>query len=148
MEIEKLTEILSEESGNKFCVICGTPFTPRSKRQKTCGAKECQRLFHNEYMKKRKERMKAQDLELWRKYHREAEKKRRDNKRRRIMRDAELKKIEERWRKQAEFDKKVSEYGHRYGEVQAQKILATVPKIDVNLGGEKHDNVHDKDSGK
>lgn len=137
MDLQKLENILTEQSGNKFCVICGTPFEPHTSRQKTCGAPECQKALHAEYMKERAKRMKAEDIEAWRKYHREAQRKSRHKKRDRIKRDEQLKRIAKRWQKQEDFDKKVQEYGLNYGEVQARKILENVPKIDVTLGGNK-----------
>ena len=146
MELTGLEAILSSESGNKFCPFCGTPFKPYNSRQITCGAPECKRLQHNQYMKERTKRLREEDIELWRKYHREATAKSRAKKKKLIERDAQLKDIAERWKRQFDLDKKVSEYGINYGEIQKRKTLDTVPKIDVNLGGTKHDNVHDKDS--
>ena len=145
MDLTGLEQILSETSGNEFCPICGTPFKPRSKRQKTCGAPECKRQWHNKYMRERSKRMQEEDIELWRKYHREAQRKTRAKKKKLIDRDSELKKLSKDWERQEEFNKKVSEYGINYGEMQARKTLASIPKIDVTMGG-KHDNVHDKDS--
>lgn len=146
MELQCLEAILSKTSGNKFCPICGTPFKPYHSRQRTCGAPECKRQWRNQYMRDRTKRQRAEDLEGWRKYHREAVRKSRAKKREMRNRDAQLKQLAKKWEKQAEFDRKVTEYGHCYGEVQKQKILATVPKIDVNLGGH-NDDLHDKDNG-
>lgn len=145
MGLSELEQILSAESGSKFCPICDTPFTPHNSRQKTCGAPECKREWHNKYMRERTKRLQQEDRELWRKYHRDAQRKSRAKKKERIERDAELKRLQKSWERQAEFDRKIAEYGLDYGSVQAQKILEKVPKIDVNLGG-NHDNVHDKDS--
>ena len=147
MELTGLEQILKEANGNEFCPICGTPFKPRSSRQKTCGAPDCKRLWHNQYMRERAKRLREEDIDLWRKYHREAVRKCRAKKRERIKRDAQLKQIEEGWEKQADFDDFITEHGHEYGKLSAEKVLAKVPKIDVTLGG-KHDNVHGKDSRK
>ena len=132
MDLQKMQEMLSEQSGNKFCVICGTPFKPYRPKQKTCGAPECQKALHAEYMKDRAKRKKAEDIEAWRKYHREAQKKSRDKKRDRVKRDKQLKQLQDRWEKQAEFDKMDKD---NYGERQRQKTLESVPKIDVTMGG-------------
>lgn len=137
MDLQKLENILTEKSGNKFCVICGTPFEPYHTKQKTCGAPECQKALHAEYMRERAKRKKEEDIEAWRKYHREAQKKSRHKKKKRIKRDEQLKRTAKRWQKQEDLDRKVKEYGLNYGEVQAQKILEKVPKIDVTLGGDK-----------
>lgn len=145
MDLTGLERILSKTSGNEFCPICGTPFKPRNRRQKTCGAPECKRLWHNKYMRERSKRMQEEDRELWRKYHREAQKKTRAKKKKLIDRDSELKELSKNWERQVEFDKKVREYGINYGEVQARKTLATVPKIDVTMGG-NHDNANSKDN--
>ena len=145
MELHGLETILSEISGNKFCPICGTPFEPYNSRQITCGAPDCKRQWHNQYMRERTKRQREEDLEGWRKYHREAVRKNREKKREARRRESQLKRLSEQWEKQADFDRKVSEYGLQYGEGQRQKILATVPKINVNLGGH-HDDIHDKDS--
>jgi hypothetical protein len=98
-------------------------------------------------MRERAKRLREEDIDLWRKYHREAVRKCRAKKRERIKRDAQLKQIEEGWEKQADFDDFITAHGHEYGKLSAEKVLAKVPKIDVTLGG-KHDNVHGKDSGK
>ena len=144
MELTTLEEILAEKSGNKFCPVCGTPFKPYHSRQKTCGAPECQRQCHNEYMRERTKRQREENIEEWRKYHREAVAKSRARKRERMKRDAQLKDIQDRWEKQDEFDRRMSEYGSNYGDVQRQRTLASIPKIDVNLGGHNgNDNTED-----
>lgn len=145
MELHGLETILSEISGNKFCPICGTPFKPYHSKQITCGTDECKRQWHNQYMRERTKRQREEDLEGWRKYHREAVQKSREKKREARKREAQLKRLSKQWERQAEFDRKITEYGANYGDVQSQKILATVPKIDVNLGGH-NDDIHDKDN--
>lgn len=143
MDLTSLQKILTEESGNKFCPICGTPFKPRNSRQKTCGAPDCKRLWHNQYNRERTKRLRAENIETWRKHHRDATRRSRAKKRQRVERDAQLKRMGEDWEKQADFDEFVSKHGHEYGKLSTEKVLARVPKIDVNLGGH-HDNIHDK----
>lgn len=137
MDLMKMQRMLAEQSGNKFCSICGTPFTPYNSRQQTCGAPDCQKAHHAEYMKTRAARLKEKDIEAWRKYHREAQAKSRAKKRERIKRDKELKRLQKKWEKQAEFDEMVRTDGLNYGERQKKKTLDMIPKIDVNIGGEK-----------
>ena len=146
MDLAEITKILSEQAEVHVCAICGTPYKQYHSRQKTCGSPECKREWHNQYQRERTKRLREENIEEWRKYHREAQRRSREKKRGLGERDAQLKDVGTRWEKQSEFDKKIAEYGHRYGEISAQKVLATVPKIDVNLGG-THDNVHDKDRG-
>lgn len=143
-EIEKLMT----EAGVHLCEICGLPFTPKTKRQCTCGAPQCKAEHHRrcvaEYNRKRRSQYpdvvrhyKAAKMREYRAKQKEAE-----------ARERQLKDLADRWERQAEFDRKIAEYGHRYGEVSAQKVLATVPKIDVNLEGRRdHDNVHHEDDG-
>lgn len=137
MDLENLTEILSKESGNKFCPYCGTPYKPRHQRQRTCGSAECKRLHHNKYMREYSQRLKEKDIELWRKRHRDAQRRSRAKKRGLIYRDNQLKRESKEWKRQEEFDKKIQEYGLNYGEVQAKKLLEKIPKIDVTLGEKK-----------
>lgn len=137
MDLYQLETILTEASDNKFCCICGTPFKPYNSRQKTCGAPACQKEQRAEYMRSRAKRLKEKDIEAWRKYHREAQAKSRAKKRERIKRDRELRRLQERWKKQADFDEMVKTDGINYGEKQKQKTLEMIPKIDVNLKGDK-----------
>ena len=58
-------------------------------------------------------------------------------------RAVKLQELSERWEKQEQFDKKVQEYGDRYGDVQRQKTLESVPKIDTTLGGHEDGTLHD-----
>ena len=133
MDIKDLEAILSERSGNKFCPICGTPFKPRRKRQKTCGAPECKREAHNEYLREKRRFYMSEHPEEFRKYRRDAMRKYRAKKAALANRDEELKELQERWQKQADFEKDVTEHGHEYGKRSAEKVLATVPKIKVTL---------------
>lgn len=143
MDLESLENILTTSSGNKFCPYCGTPFKPYHSRQRTCGSPECQRLAHNEYLRDRTKRQREADVDHWRKYHREAQRKYRAKQKERYKRDQQLKELSERWERQEESDKRV--YGIDYGERQKQKTLVSIPKIDVTLGGKAHDNTSSKD---
>ena len=145
MDLNSITKILTE-AGCHVCPICGTPFKPYHSRQKTCATKECKRIYHKQYVQNRVKQLKEKDPEAWRKYHNKANKKWRDKQRKLKERDDELKEVQERWQKQKEFDKKVTEYGHEYGKRSAQKVLENVSKIDVNMGKEQeHDRVQGAD---
>ena len=132
MNLSELEKIMAE-SGVSVCCICGTPFEPRTKRQRTCGQPDCKRIAHNEYLRERNKRLKEEDPIAFNKYHADANKKWRNKKKSMDERDKELKDLDDRWKRQAEFDRKISEYGDRYGEVSAQKTLEKIPKIDTTL---------------
>ena len=147
MDLKEITRILTEEDGAHICPICGTPFSPRTSQQKTCGAPDCKRLHHNAYVRERAKRLKEENPDVWRRYHTNANRKWRAKQKGISDREAELKDLQKRWEKQKEFEEKIAEYGHRYGEVSAAKVLATVPKIDTNLVGRKdNDDTHAEDS--
>lgn len=142
MNLSELEKILNAD-GVSVCEICGTPYTPRSSRQRTCGAPECKRQSHNNYLRERNRKLKEKDSASFNKYQAEANKKWRSKKRSLEKREQELNELKKHWEAQSEFDRKVTEYGDRYGEVSAQKVLATVPKIDVNLERRNEDgNLH------
>ena len=132
-------------AGIHSCEICGTPFEPRNCKQKTCGAPECKEEYHRRYVAEYNRVKRAKNPEACRQYNRVKMRAYRNKQRELEDRDAQLQEVADRWKKQEEFSKKIAEYGHRYGEVSAQKVLATVPKIDVNLEGRRHDHVHDQD---
>lgn len=142
MNLSELEKILSTD-GIATCEICGTPYTPRSKRQRTCGAPECQRQAHNNYLRERNKKRKEKDPVAFNRYQAEANKKWRSKKRNLEKREQELLDLKEHWESQSEFDRKISEYGDRYGEVSARKVLERVPKIDVNVERRDEDgNLH------
>ena len=142
MNLSELEKILNAD-GVSVCEICGTPYTPRSSRQRTCGAPECKRQSHNNYLRERNRKLKEKDSASFNKYQAEANKKWRSKKRSLEKRGQELNELKKHWEARSEFDRKVTEYGDRYGEVSAQKVLATVPKIDVNLERRNEDgNLH------
>lgn len=126
-KFEELQNLLSEQTGNKYCPICNTPFNPYHSRQKTCGSEDCKKAFHQEYTKNY-----AKDPEA-KKKHSEATKKWRRKKKIDKIQSENLDKIEEYWQKRAESDEKISENGLKYGELQKQKILENIPKINTEL---------------
>lgn len=128
-ELEKLFQ----EKGLKVCPICGMPFDPYHRRQRTCGDARCMRLWKNAYLRNRTKELREQDLEGWRKYHREAQRKYRAKLQELKRAEQELDTLREYAQRQEKFDKFVTEHGHEYGKYSAAKVLATVPKIDVNL---------------
>ena len=145
MNLSEIEKIMTD-SGASLCIVCGLPFEKRNSRQKTCGSASCQRIAHNEYLRERARRLKAEDPVGFNKRRAAANKKWRNKIKALNEREKELKKLNNRWERQLEFDKKIGEYGLRYGEVSAQKTLAKVPKIDVNLERRKgDDSVHIKD---
>lgn len=131
MNISELEKIIEEQTGNKSCPICSTPFKPRHSRQKTCGSPECKRLFHNQYLRERARRLKAEDKEAFNRYHATAQRQSRNRKKMREQSERNYAKLQEHWERVAEFDKTVAEHGLDYGKRQAEKTLASVPKIDV-----------------
>lgn len=140
-ELEKMIE----DSGLRICAVCSTPFKPYHARQKTCGDPDCKRIYHNKWCLERNKRMLKEHPNEFRKYRRDVMRRYRAKKRAVVERDKQLEKVSEHWKKQEEFEKKISEYGYRYGEVSAQKVLERVPKIDVTLGGETNgkEDFHD-----
>lgn len=137
MDLQELQSILTETNGSRVCPICGTPFKPYHSRQKSCGAPECKREIHNQYMRERTKRLRSENIYEWRKYHRDAQRKSREKKRKRIERDNQLRELGDKWQERSDFEKLVQEDGLRYGEVQKQKTLEKVPKINLELGEPK-----------
>lgn len=135
MNLTELETILSKKSGNRFCPICDTPFKPHHSRQKTCGSPECKKRYHAEYVKNYNSKLRKDNPELTRKRTRESMRKFRAKQRAVENRNDELGRQQEYWEKRAEFERKIAAYGDKYGEVQAQKILERVPKIDTSMGG-------------
>lgn len=145
MDLTSIEKILSE-AGIHSCVICGTPFEPYHSRQKTCGSPECKDEYHRRYVKAYQKRQREENAEAVRRYKRLKMREYRAKQKELEKREAQLEDMARRWEKQKQFEEKIAEYGYRYGEVSAQKTLATVPKIDVNLERRRDDNVHNKDS--
>jgi DNA repair exonuclease SbcCD ATPase subunit len=144
MNLSELEKIVSD-AGINICPICGTPFDKYHKRQKTCGTEECKKEWAKQRSRKWYEKFKERDVDEYRKYHREAQKKHRDKKRRLMERDEQLEDIQKRWEKVKAFDDYVSDNGINYGKLQMEKTLASVPKIDTTIGGKPSDKLHSKD---
>lgn len=131
MNISELEKIIEEQTGNKICCICGVPFKPHHSRQKTCGSAECKRLCHNQYLRERDRRLKEEDREAFNRRHTMAQRKSRRKKKMREQADRNYAKMQSHWERVADFDKAVADHGMEYGKRQAEKTLASVPKIDV-----------------
>lgn len=129
MNILDLEKIIEEQTGNKVCPICSTPFKPYHSRQKTCGDPECKRRYHNEYLRERTKILKDEDREAFNKYHAAANKKYR--RKQKFLR--ELDELQEYMKEQTILAETINEKvtGIDYGKKQAEKTLASVPKIDV-----------------
>lgn len=126
MNLNEIQKIMAE-NGVKVCPICGMPFKAYHSRQKTCGSPDCKKEHHNKYLRERKL------TEAQKESHRNSNRKWRRKKKRIAERTAQLDEIIERTQKQVDFDNYVREHGHEYGKLQAEKILASVPKIDLNI---------------
>lgn len=133
MGLTEIEKILESEAGLKVCKICGSPYKPYHSRQKTCGKPECKKASQRESVKRRNEERKAEDPDKYRASRSEAMRKYRQKKKALKVRETQLKELSKQWEKQLEFDKKIAEYGFEYGKRSAEKVLATVPKIDVNI---------------
>ena len=81
MNFDELNAIVAKEAGVDICPMCGTPFSGRDARQKTCGTGECKRLWKNQYLRERRLRLIAEDKELFNFRHAEAQRKSRHKKR-------------------------------------------------------------------
>lgn len=132
MNLAELEAIMQAE-GVSVCKICGTPYTPYHSRQKTCGTEECKKEYHTLYMRTRYETADEEKAERWREQHREANRRWRHKKSALKRRAKQLDKIIERTQKQADFDEYVRKNGLNYGKLSAEKTLAKVPKINVNI---------------
>lgn len=128
-KLQTMQTILSETTGSRYCPICGTPFKPYHSRQQTCGSVECKKAYHDQWIKDDK----AKDPDKHRKRHTEANRKYRIRKRLAQIDANNSDLVAEHWEKRQSFDEKIAEYGDHYGEVQAKKILESVPKIKTEL---------------
>lgn len=135
MNFDELNKIVAKEAGINICPICGTPFDKYHARQKTCGTDECKRLYKNQYLKDRKERLMREDVEAFREKRREVQRKSRRKKRRKEVADENYQKIQKYWEEQAE--RHIETDGLEYGKRQMERTLASIPKIDVNIGEKK-----------
>lgn len=146
MNLSKIEKILQDDAGLRVCPICGNPYKPYHRRQRTCGEQDCKREYHNEQMKARQAREMAENPEEFRANKRKHARRYAKKQSALRAREAQLRDLSERWEKQSEFDRKVSEYGLNYGQVQAEKTLAQVPKIDVTIGDKEDDNKSNQDN--
>lgn len=133
MDLNEIELTLKKETDLRVCPICGMPFKPYHSRQKTCGDSECKRIHQCETVKRRTAERKAEDPEEYNTSRRRSVEKYRRNKKKLGIRESELKQLSQKWERQLDFDKKISEYGLEYGKRSAEKTLANVPKIDVLL---------------
>ena len=137
MNFDELNEIVAKEAGVYICPICGIPYEKYHSRQKTCGTDECKRLWHNRYVDARRKEMREIDVEAYREYRREAQRKSRQKKRKAKVAEMNLEKIASHWVNKN--DRVLETGGHEYGKKQVEKTLASVPKIDVSgFGKDKH----------
>lgn len=137
MNLNSIEQVLAAETNLRICPICGTPYKPYHSRQKSCGAPECKREVHNAYCRARRKRLLEERPDEFRAYRAKAMRKYRAKLKDIEDREKELSRLSEQWKKQQEFDEYITAHGHEYGKLSAQKTLEKVPKIDVNLGGEK-----------
>lgn len=134
MNLDDLNEIITKEAGINICPVCGVPFEKYHSRQKTCGTKECKRLWRNKYYDERRRRLLAENPEEFRRYRREAEKKTRRKKKEQELMRRNYKKMQSYWERQIDVKEHKLDGGLDYGKKQMEKTLAQVPKIDVNIG--------------
>lgn len=142
MSLDKLKELIETSTDLKICCICGMPFKPRHSRQKTCGSPECKTAHHNNYSKAYQKKMRQTDPEVAKAYHREVQQRYRKKKRDAKAMMKKITEIRDDWEKATKPD----EDGLNYGKRQAEKLLQSVPKIDVSMGGQ-NDTVHTEDVG-
>lgn len=136
MNFEELEKIVQAEAGVSICPICKTPFKPYHSRQITCAAEECRKSYRSNYLKERNARLKAQDEDMWRKKHTDAQRRSRHKKREFKLTDENLKKAQAYWKKREAQHYTALSDGKEYAERQIANTLAKVPKIDVNIGKE------------
>ena len=127
MRLDKLTEILNKETGITCCPICATPFKAYHSRQKTCGSPECRKIYHSRYVSETAKAKRRESPDDYRKYKREQMAKYR----RKQAFAGKLDEAEEYWKSKIEVNDRI--VGLDYGQRQAEKTLANVPKIDTNI---------------
>ena len=143
MNLTEIEKILSE-SGIHTCSVCGTPFTPRRKNQCTCGSAECMVEHHRRYVVEYNRRKREENPDAYRRYRARKMREYRARQKELDKREEQFDELAERWQKQKSLDKKIAEYGLEYGKRSAEKVLATVPKIGVNMG-ENNDGIQSND---
>lgn len=131
MQIEELTKILTEEAGLHICPICATPFSPYNSRQKTCGSPECKREYHKKYVAENNKKQRRENPEEIKKKNRNAMRKYRSKQKRLEL----FEEAEKYWEEREKVNERIT--GLDYGKRSAEKTLAKVPKIDVNIHEEE-----------
>ena len=138
MNFDELDKLVSEAAGVEICPICRTPFKKYHSRQKTCGTDLCKKEWKLKGTKEWREKRIAENVESYRKYRNEVEKRYRDKKRGIRARDAQLEEEQNYWERLRKKDLALSD-GTEYGARQIEKTLASVPKINTEIGGTKHE---------
>lgn len=136
MNISELEQIMGD-AGIDICPVCGTPYSKFHSRQRTCGAEECKRVWKNKYLRERRERLIAEDKELFNHIHTKAQQKYRLKKRGIKEVSETLDRMQEHWNSVFEKDVRLSDGGLEYGKRQIENTLASVPKIDVSGFGKE-----------
>ncbi len=135
MKYEELSKILREE-GHYICPICGMPFKPYRKTQKTCGDPECQKVAHSQ---KTQETMKRKMADPEERAKRNDTVKRYRQKQKAKPKDGEwIDRLEEYVAKYEDKCSYVS--GIDYGKRQMEKTLAGLSKIDTDMTHGHNDN--------
>lgn len=129
MNFDELNEIISKEASVDICPICGIPFKKRNARQKTCATEECKRLHKNNYLRDRRKRLMEEDIDAFRRYRAEAQKKSRHKKRARELAEENLCDEQRYWSKRSV--RHIETDGIEYGKKQMERTLAKIPKVDV-----------------
>lgn len=115
-------------SGIRRCPVCGEPFKPYHSRQKTCGRDKCKREYRNGYLRQKRREMMKDSPEMYRKYHREAQRRYRHKKK---LKQELAETLEELNRAINHADPNDRVSGIDYGKRQAEATLAQIPKIKI-----------------
>ena len=99
---------------------------------------------HRRYVVEHNRRKRDENPEAYRRYRARKMREYRARQKELDKREEQFDELSERWQKQSSLDRKIAEYGLEYGKRSAEKVLATVPKIDVNMG-ESNDRVQSDD---
>ena len=144
MNLEELKDKMAEQDGLRVCPICGLPYKPYRQRQRTCGDPVCRKKHHQQYVKEYNRQFRQKYPEVARERTKTSMRKYRRKQRELEQLDKQLEQMGEHWQRKEEFSQQMKEHDGRYGDIQKQKILASVPKIDVSMGGD-NDTVHTED---
>lgn len=135
MNFDELNEIVAKEAGVSICPICGVPYEKYHSRQKTCGTKECKRLWHNRQVDAYRNELREKDADAYRESRRITQRKSRQKKRKAKLAEARYERLASYWVNKN--DRVLESGGHEYGKKQVEKTLAQVPKIDVRGFGKE-----------